>query len=119
MSQSFRISLNSRLLFPLLALVFSLAVIVSHRVFFYLFYALAALIAVSYFWSRHIGQRLSLSREARKEGVQVGEKLREKFAVTNHSRLPVFWVEMVDRSNLPSYQASRVESMGGGARRTW
>lgn len=119
MSHSFRISINSRLLFPLLALVYLLAVIISHRVFFYLFYSLMALIAVSYFWSRHIGQRISLSREARREGVQVGEKLREKFAVTNRSRLPVFWVEMVDRSNLPGYQASRVESMGGGARRTW
>jgi len=49
----------------------------------------------------------------------VGDPLEESFELVNSSLLPVLWAEAVDGSNLPGYQASRVEAVSGSSMKEW
>ena len=111
MNEKLTIRLNNRLVVVLLGLLLILAIIVSNRLLFYLFYTVALLSVFAYYWTRQTAGGLRLRRETRSDWVQVGDRLRERFVVSNSSRWPVLWVETDDSSNLPGYQASRVESV--------
>jgi uncharacterized protein (DUF58 family) len=41
----------------------------------------------------------------------VGDRLSEQFEITNNSRLPALWVEVIDNSNVPGYQEAVVQSV--------
>jgi len=96
-----------------------MALAISNNLFFYLFYVCLFLTVGTYIWIRAIAGRLFLSRELRSDWVQVGDKVRERFILTNKSRLGAPWVEIEDHSNLPGYRASRVEAVGGRQSRRW
>ncbi len=97
----------------------AMALAISNNLFFYLFYVFFFLIAGTYLWTRSTAGRLTLVRELRSDWVQVGDKVRERFTLTNASRFAILWTEIQDRSNLPGYEASRVEAVGGKQYRTW
>jgi uncharacterized protein (DUF58 family) len=50
---------------------------------------------------------------------QVGDRLEERFTLTNNSRLPALWVEVTDGTNLPGYQASQVRAVSGLGDNRW
>ena len=62
---------------------------------------------IGYLWARFLARGLRLRRELRFGWVQVGDWMVERFNLRNDSRLPALWVEVVDHSTLPDYQASR------------
>lgn len=113
------IRLNKPLVLIFIVLLVVLAFLIPSDVFYYLFYAALLLLLGSYYWTWQTGAKISLERQIRDDWVQVGDKLREYFVLNNRSRLPVLWLEVEDRSTLPGYEASRVESVGPGERRRW
>jgi len=50
---------------------------------------------------------------------QVGDRLEERFTLINESRLPALWVEVIDETNLPGYQANQVRSIGAISQIRW
>jgi uncharacterized protein (DUF58 family) len=62
---------------------------------------------ISYLWARSLSRRLRLTRELRFGWAQVGDKIVERFTLLNDGRAPALWVEVVDHSTMPNYQASR------------
>lgn len=105
---------------PLLALVVGgMALAFASDLFFYVFYVLLLVVLVSFLWVRLTAGRLRVTRELRSDWVQVGDQLRERFTLTNASRVAALWVEIADRSNVPGYDASRVEAVGGSKYRKW
>jgi len=114
-----QIRLNSRLIVLLLAALLIVAIVISNRLLYYLFYTVALMTIFAYYWTRQTATGLSLQRETRSDWVQVGDRLRERFVVSNNSRWPVLWVETEDKSNLPGYQASRVESVTSKGGKAW
>ena len=62
---------------------------------------------IGYVWARALARKLRLTREMRFGWVQVGDHMLERFSLSNGSRFPAPWVEVVDHSTLPDYQASR------------
>lgn len=74
---------------------------------------------VSYVWARALARSLSLTREMRYDWAQVGDRLEERFTVTNHSFIPATWVEVNDHSNIPGYQPSRATTIGGKDTNHW
>ncbi len=62
---------------------------------------------ISYLWAWSLGRRLRLTRELRFGWAQVGDKIVERFTLFNDGRAPALWVEVVDHSTIPNYQASR------------
>lgn len=119
MSQQLSIRLNSKLIVFLLAALLLLAIVVSNRLLYYLFYTVALLTVFAYYWTRQTATGLRLQRETRSDWVQVGDRLRERFVVSNDSRWPVLWVETEDHSNLAGYQASRVETVTSRGGKAW
>jgi uncharacterized protein (DUF58 family) len=74
---------------------------------------------VSYLWARSLARGLELAREMRYGWAQVGDQLQERFTLTNTGRAPAPWVAIIDHSNLPGYQASRVLGVGERAQVHW
>lgn len=101
-----------------LVLVFSQLVFPS-RVWIVLLWMMAALSVLSYVWARQMAQRVSAQRELRWGWMQVGDRLEERFTVTNDSWLPVLWAEVIDESDLPGYKVGRIAGCGAYSRTRW
>jgi uncharacterized protein (DUF58 family) len=50
---------------------------------------------------------------------QVGDRLEERFTITNTGLVPGIWVEINDYSSLPEYQTSMVTAVGGNSENQW
>jgi uncharacterized protein (DUF58 family) len=80
---------------------------------------LGGLNLVAYFWVRQLAKGLHGSRRLRFGWVSVGDRLSEEFMISNAGSLPALWVEIVDDSNVPGYQAAVVRSVGAAATERW
>ncbi len=114
-----RIQVRNPVLPVLTAALGGMALAFASDVFFYVFYVCLFITGMSFFWVRLTAGRLLVDREVRSDWVQVGDNLRERFTLSNLSRISVLWVEIRDYSNLPGYEASRVEAVGGRQYRKW
>jgi uncharacterized protein (DUF58 family) len=82
---------------------------------------LGGLWLVCYLWVRSLARNLSLDREMRFGWTQVGDRLEERFTLTNSSLAPALWVEVGDKSSMPDYDTSRgtgIESKSASVWRT-
>lgn len=100
-------------------LLFLVAVLLPHRVWNTLLIGLVGVIAVAYFWVWHLSKGLQGSRHLRFGWMAVGDRLSEQFEVRNKSGLPALWVEVVDDSNVPGYQAAVVRSINAQDSDRW
>jgi len=104
----------------LLTLALLEALATGRRLFFNLTYLLAAIIVVSYFWSRANVSHIQIVRQTRSHRSQVGNVAVERFLVRNTSILPKLWVEVRDHSDLPEHRASWVvNALGAHRTRGW
>lgn len=113
------IRFNNPTLFIATLALGAMALVFASSLFFYVFYVCLILVLVSYLWVRALVGKLSLAREMRSDWVQVGDQLRERFTLTNESRVGVLWAEIEDHSTVPGYEAGRVEAVGGRQYRKW
>jgi uncharacterized protein (DUF58 family) len=74
---------------------------------------------ISYVWARSLTRTLRLTRETRFGWAQVGDSLEERFTLVNEGWIPALWVELIDHSTMPDYQASRVTGVGGNSINRW
>src|SRR5512136_3024339 len=74
---------------------------------------------LAFFWTRQLARHVFIDRRMRYGWMQVGDRLEERFTVTNDSFLPGLWLEVDDQSNLPGYSAGRVTSIGGNEAMEW
>ncbi|MFM7198769.1 MAG: DUF58 domain-containing protein [Chloroflexota bacterium] len=105
---------------PVLAVLLAVAAVVAGIPILYeLVYALAALLVLSFLWTRTLVQSLSVSRALRTKWCVVGEAVAEEFTLRNFSRLPGLWVEIRDGSTIPGYEPGTVQMLGSLETRTW
>lgn len=67
---------------------------------------------LAWLWVRSLARSLRIEREMRYGWTQVGDRLEERFTVSNTGWAPAVWLEVRDHSNLPAYTASRVTAVG-------
>lgn len=110
-----------RLRLPLLFLVFLLAaaVFLPDRTWNTLLIGIGSMFAIAYFWVWQLAQGLYATRRLRFGWVAVGDRLEEAFAIRNNSTIPALWVEIIDHSNVPGYEAAVVRSIGAGQVIEW
>ncbi|MCC7353952.1 MAG: DUF58 domain-containing protein [Anaerolineae bacterium] len=111
--------LRSPLVPFLLAVVAFLQFTNPSRAWSLLFWGLGLVLLVAYYWARQMRDGVTATRRLRRTWVVVGDPLEEAFVLVNSSSLPVLWAEAVDGSNVPGYQASRVEAVGGNSEKEW
>jgi len=105
--------LQSWFLPALIGLLLMLQLVTPYRGWRILLVGLGGAWLLSHLWARSLARRLRLTREMRFGWAQVGDKIVERFTLTNDGQLPALWVEVVDHSTLPNYPASRGISVGG------
>jgi uncharacterized protein (DUF58 family) len=114
-----RMQLNSRLLPVLVGVLVILQLLAPDRTWVVLLVGLGGAWLIAYLWARSLLGGLRLTREMRFGWAQVGDRLEERFTVANEGWLPGLWVEVVDHTTLPGYQASRVTAVGSRSQMRW
>ena len=114
-----RIKLNSRLLLALIALLIILQLAIPYQGWVVLLVGLGGAWLVAWRWARSLSRGLSFRREIRFGWAQVGDRLEERFTLTNTALVPALYAEVVDHSAMPDYQASRVTGVDGRAQVQW
>jgi uncharacterized protein (DUF58 family) len=104
--------LRTAILPVLVAVLGLLQLAVPHKVWAVLLVGFAGAWLVAWLWARSLSRNLNLVREVRFGWAQVGDLLEERFSLTNKGRVPGIWVEMQDRSTMPSYNHSYVTGVG-------
>lgn len=106
--------------FPILiAFLIGLQLIEPSRVWTILFVALSGMFIAAYLWAWTLGRNLQLRRETRLGWVQVGGQIEERFTLSNASLFPASWIQFIDQSTLPEFNASRSISIGAGYFEQW
>ncbi|MDX1522953.1 MAG: DUF58 domain-containing protein, partial [Anaerolineae bacterium] len=91
----------------------------THESWIIAFFVLAGMWLVSYLWAMKLAEGLRLHRQMRFGWARVGDRLEEQFTLTNNGMAPVLWVEVLDHSTLPNYQASQVRAVGNYSQIRW
>lgn len=81
--------------------------------------ALGIVVAASYIWSRLAISGLSARRRAEPSTVQVGGVVHDMLEIRSTSRVPKLWIEVRDRSSLPTHDAGRVVGLGSRGTQSW
>ncbi len=110
---------HSRLWPVMAAFLFLLQLVWPSRAWVVLLIILGGSWLFSYLWARSLAHGLSLEREMRYGWAQVGDRLEQRFTVTNKNWAPGLWLEVDDRSNLPGYLSSRVTAIDGKDTTQW
>jgi uncharacterized protein (DUF58 family) len=105
---------------PLLAAVFLLLdIFFSNKVWLVLLLGLGGVWLVSWAWARSLARNLTLVREVRFGWAHVGDVVEERFTLINEGWASGFWVEVLDRSTMPSYDPSRVSGVDPYSETRW
>ena len=94
-------------------------IVTPHPVWVVLLVSLVAVSALGYLWLR--SQVLTMTFVRRRQGAVLvaGDRLREDFALTNRSGLPLQWAAFVDGSDLPGYAPGSVIACGPNGDYRW
>ena len=111
--------LNNRLLPILTGMLLVMEIISPYRGWLVLLIGLGGAWLISMIWVRSLSQSLEVHREMRFGWAQVGDQLVDRFTLSNWSRLPAPWLELVDSSTLPNYHASRGIGIGADSFIRW
>ncbi|MBN1440618.1 MAG: DUF58 domain-containing protein [Anaerolineales bacterium] len=74
---------------------------------------------IGWAWIRELARHLTLVREVRFGWAHVGDLLEERFSLINTGWAPAVWVDVLDRSTMPSYDPSRVSGVGRYSETRW
>ncbi|MDX1612672.1 MAG: DUF58 domain-containing protein [Candidatus Promineifilaceae bacterium] len=113
------IRLRRRLPLLWLALLLGAALLLPDPVWTSLLLGMGGLVVLAYLWARALANGLRGRRQLHFRWVAVGDRLSETFELVNGSALPALWVEVVDHSNVPGYQAAVVRSLAASGRDRW
>ena len=110
-----KIRLKSRLLPVLVILIAFMQLINPYRGWVILLVGLGGAWCISYLWARSLARNLRVQREMRFGWWQVGDRLEERFTLTNPGLFPGIWIEIHDHSTMPLYSVGRVSSIGSNS----
>ncbi|MGE5462460.1 MAG: DUF58 domain-containing protein [Syntrophothermus sp.] len=111
--------LNAKV-FPIIALIaFIMQIVDPSRVWVILLICIGGTWLVCRWWVRGLERSLVFEREMRFGWAQVGDRLEERFTLTNSFMLPATWVTLQDYSTLPDHYASVATGVEGSSRSQW
>jgi uncharacterized protein (DUF58 family) len=111
--------LNAKL-FPIIAVIaFIMQIVDPSRVWIILLIGMGGSWLVCWWWARGLQRSLTFEREIRYGWAQVGDRLEERFTLTNAFALPATWVALDDHSTLPDHHASVATGVDGASTSQW
>lgn len=100
------VRLNAKVLPVIAGLALLMQIIDPSRVWVILLIGIGGAWLVCRWWARQLARSLRFEREMRFGWAQVGDRLEERFTLTNTFSLPATWVTLQDHSTLPDHYAS-------------
>lgn len=113
------VRVRSWLLIILVLGLFVLQVFSPARAIFFVFIALASVLAISYFWASTLSRRVSIQRLRRYGWAQVGDILQERWIMHNDAWVPLLWAEVREYSDLVGYDATRAVGLPARSSHQW
>ena len=111
--------LNARAL-PVIALIaLVMQIIDPSRVWVIMLVGFGGTWLVCRWWAHGLRRSLTFEREMRFGWAQVGDRLEERFTLTNTFMLPATWVTLADHSTLPDHHASVATGVEGSSESQW
>ncbi|MGD0174651.1 MAG: hypothetical protein ABSC61_09565, partial [Anaerolineales bacterium] len=114
-----RIRLSTPILPLLAAALLLLDIFSTNRVWLVMLVGLGGMWLVSWAWAQSLARNLTLVREVRFGWAHVGDVVEERFTLINDGWAPGIWVEVLDRSTMPSYDPSRVSGVDRYSETRW
>lgn len=111
--------LNARALPVLAAIALVMQVLDPSRVWMILLIGFGGTWLVCRWWVRGLAGSLRLEREMRFDWAQVGDRIEERFTLTNRFMLPATWVAVYDESTLPDHHASIATGVDASSTSRW
>src|SRR5512142_1351313 len=113
------IRLNAKI-FPVIgALAFVMQILDPSRVWTILLIGIGGAWLVCRWWALGLARSLRFEREMRFGWAQVGDRLEERFTLSNGFFLPATWVTIQDHSTLPDHHASVATGVDGSSTSQW
>jgi len=107
--------LNAKI-FPVIGLLaFVMQIIDPSRVWMILLIGIGGVWLFCRWWARGLARSLNFEREMRFGWAQVGDRLEERFTLTNRFLMPAPWVTLHDHSTLPDHHASVATGVDGSS----
>lgn len=113
------IRLNTKVLPIISAFALLMQIIDPSRVWVILLIGIGGAWLVCWWWARGLARSLRFEREMRFGWAQVGDRLEERFTLTNQFILPATWVTLQDQSTLPDHHASAATGVDGLSTSQW
>jgi len=111
--------LNAKI-FPIIGVIaFIMQIIDPSRVWVILLIGIGGTWLICRWWARGLARSLTFEREVRYGWAQVGDKLEERFTLTNQFMFPATWVTLHDQSTLPDHKASVATGVDGNSVSQW
>lgn len=114
-----RLRLNSRLVPALVLVLLVVQFVVPYDGWLILLVGLGAAWLLAFLWARSLARHLRLRREMRYGWAQVGDRLEERFTLSNNGLVPAIWVEVRDHTLMPGYQVSRSTGVSAHSSNRW
>ena len=111
--------LNAKIFPVLTAVALIMQIVDPSRVWTILFVGIGGAWLVCWWWARGLARSLHFEREMRFGWAQVGDRLEERFTLTNQFVLPATWVTLQDHSTLPDHYASVATGVDGSSTSQW
>ena len=118
-STTVRIQLKVRYLPYLVGILLFLQIFFPYKGWMFLLVTMSGLWGLSYWWALSLAYGLRIVRERRFGWTQVGDRIQEKFTLTNKSIVSALWVAVIDHSDMPGYQVSKVVRVHGNWQIHW
>ena len=111
--------LNAKI-FPVLTVIaFVMQIIYPSRTWVILLVGIGGTWLFCWWWVRGLARSLEFKREMRYGWAQVGDRLEERFTLTNEFALPATWIAVRDRSTLPDHNSSIATGVDGRSASQW
>lgn len=101
------------------AILFGLNYQYPSRVYMMLLIVCGGMFLISYLWAWALSRKIQFNRQTPLSWVQVGEHIEEYLILSNRSFFPAPYIEFIDNSTLPGFNANRVTSIGARALDLW
>lgn len=113
------IRLNAKI-FPAIGfLALVMQIVDPSRVWMILLIGIGGFWLVCRWWAHGLARSLQFEREMRFGWAQVGDRLEERFTLTNQFIAPATWVTLQDHSTLPDHNASIATGVDGSSTAQW
>jgi uncharacterized protein (DUF58 family) len=111
--------LNAKILPIIAVMALFMQIIDPSRVWVILLIGIGGAWLVCWWWACGLARSLHFEREMRFDWAQVGDRLEERFTLTNPFMLPATWVTIHDHSTLVDHHASIATGVDGASTSQW